>query len=143
MPRGGGFIEVDNTVTKGARLPPEIRTQGKTVYNVAVFHQLHCLHALAAEFNRLIGMVRAGAAAGTEVQPPRLEHIEHCLAYLKESLACCGDTALEGQSDISDEPSTSGFGSFHVCKDFDSIFDMAYRRRVSDMPGYPDSEAQH
>ncbi|KAK2051450.1 hypothetical protein LY76DRAFT_688377 [Colletotrichum caudatum] len=143
MPRGGGFIEVDKSKAKGARLPLEIRTRGMSVYNIAVFHQMHCLHALAGEFNKLISMVRDGSPAGTEVQPSHLEHIEHCLAYLKESLACCGDTALEGQSSISDEPSTSGFGSFHVCKDFDRIFDMADGRRVSDMPGYPDPEAHH
>ncbi|KAK1565909.1 uncharacterized protein LY79DRAFT_573118 [Colletotrichum navitas] len=143
MPRGGGFIEVSRSEAKGARLPPEIHTRGMTVYNVAVFHQMHCLHALAGELKHLIDMVRDGAPTGTEVQPSRLEHIEHCLAYLKESLACCGDTALEGQSDISEEPSTDGFGSIHVCKDFGRIFDMAEGRRVSNMPGYPDANSHH
>ncbi|KAJ6191703.1 hypothetical protein J3E72DRAFT_175570, partial [Bipolaris maydis] len=113
-------------------LPPPIQSEGQTVYNVAVFHQLHCLHALAEEFNDMIATIHAGAARGTKIHQDRQEHIEHCLAYLKESLVCCGDTAFEGQSSKSELPSTSGFGSYHVCKNFDEIMSWSFSHRLND-----------
>lgn len=35
-------------------LPEPIQMHGKMLYNVAVFHQLHCLHILAEEFGNLL-----------------------------------------------------------------------------------------
>lgn len=129
-----------NSDRQDLRLPPPINAGAKKAYNVAVFHQLHCLHALAEEFDGLIATVHAGAPKGTQVHPDRLEHIEHCLAYLKDSLVCCGDTAFEGQSSKTDLPATSGFGSYHVCKDFDQILAWSSSHRFTNMSGYGQGE---
>lgn len=45
-------------------------------------------------------------------------HVDHCFRYLRQSLICCGDTALEGSYPNTDAASTDGTGSIHVCEDF-------------------------
>ncbi|WQF84151.1 Putative mycotoxin biosynthesis protein UstYa [Colletotrichum destructivum] len=134
MPRGGGFVKASDLSKKGATLPRPILIRGQSVYNVAVFHQLHCLHALGEEFNNLISAARDDHS--TVVTDDQLEHISHCLAYLKQSLECCSDTAFEGQSSITDLPSTSGFGSYHVCRDFDRVVALSEQQRATEMSGY-------
>ncbi|KAJ4388526.1 hypothetical protein N0V93_005984 [Gnomoniopsis smithogilvyi] len=144
MPRGGGFVfgPDDTNSDSSYDLPRPIRSKGKDVYNIAIFHQLHCLHALAEEFKGLITTIEAGRP-GDGVGSDRIEHIQHCLAYLKESLVCCGDTAYEGQSSITDLPSTSGFGSYHVCRNFQQIFTLSEDRRVTNMAGYGQGGHSH
>ncbi|KAL7929242.1 hypothetical protein V8C35DRAFT_315892 [Trichoderma chlorosporum] len=41
-------------------------------------------------------------------------HIQHCFRYLRQSLMCCGDTALEGQIPNSNISGTDGTGAVHV-----------------------------
>ena len=44
-----------------------------------------------------------------------LEHVEHCLAYIKEGIMCAGDTTLEGP-DIGGKGSLLGWGIVHECR---------------------------
>lgn len=60
------------------------------------------------------------------------DHVDHCFQYLRQSLLCCGDTALEGQDPRTDKPGTDGTGAVHVCKDFDGIMAWADSRRLVD-----------
>lgn len=138
MPAGGGFISVDDLSDKS--LPPPIRSRGKNLYNVAVFHQLHCLHMLAEEFSNLLGNTQHDAH-GDMSDELMMWHIRHCFEYLKNSLTCCADTALEGQKSDTDEPATDGFGAYHVCRDYDSVYDWAKEHRISDQGGYPHGTA--
>lgn len=59
-------------------------------------------------------------------------HIAHCFRYLRQSILCCGDTALEGQNPNSQVPGTDGTGAVHMCKDFDAILAWADMRRIVD-----------
>ncbi|ETS75355.1 hypothetical protein PFICI_12299 [Pestalotiopsis fici W106-1] len=138
MPAGGGFISVDDWSDKS--LPPPIRSRDKNLYNIAVFHQLHCLHMLAEEFSNLLGNNKHH---GHEDMSDDLMmwHVSHCFEYLKNSLTCCADTALEGQKSDTDEPATDGFGAYHVCRDFETVFDFARKHRISDQGGYPHGTA--
>ncbi|KAF3018842.1 hypothetical protein E8E14_006235 [Neopestalotiopsis sp. 37M] len=138
MPAGGGFISVDDLSDKS--LPPPIRSRGKNLYNVAVYHQLHCLHMLAEEFSNLLGNNKHVAHEDMSDEL-MMWHIRHCFEYLKNSLTCCADTALEGQKSDTDEPATDGFGAYHVCRDFDSVYDWAREHRISDQGGYPHGTA--
>ena len=60
------------------------------------------------------------------------DHVDHCFQYLRQSLLCCGDTALEGQDPRTDKPGTDGTGAVHVCKDFDGIMAWADSQRLVD-----------
>lgn len=59
-------------------------------------------------------------------------HVDHCFRYLRQSLLCCGDTALEGQDPNTDTQGTDGTGAVHMCKDYDAIRDWAERNRIVD-----------
>ncbi|KAI1323996.1 hypothetical protein F5Y16DRAFT_402844 [Xylariaceae sp. FL0255] len=158
MPLGGGFVSVDNW--QGKSLPHPIPSRGKDLYNVAVFHQLHCLHVLAEEFSILLADGEVGStpapkqedihsghghpshgSPGHEKGVAIIEHIRHCLEYIKTSLTCCADTALEGQTKGSDLPGTDGFGSYHTCRNFDEVFSWAEASSPSAQSGYPASKA--
>ncbi|EGP91139.1 uncharacterized protein MYCGRDRAFT_89178 [Zymoseptoria tritici IPO323] len=54
------------------------------------------------------------------------EHVYHCFDYLRQSLMCAGDTALEGADPASNGTTgTHGLGVTHVCKDWDALMEMA------------------
>ena len=139
----------------GKALPEPIHTHGKDLYNVAVFHQLHCLHMLAEEFGNLLAgrhvgdttSKRAGhsgheGSMGEEMDEGLMMwHIRHCFEYIKTSLTCCADTALEGQKSDTEQPATDGFGAYHVCRNFDGVFNWAETHRASDQTGYPHGTA--
>jgi hypothetical protein len=60
-----------------------------------------------------------------------VKHVDHCFDYLRNSLLCCGDTALEGRA--KDDPaSTLGLGAIHVCKNIDEIIRFSEDHRPSD-----------
>jgi len=54
-------------------------------------------------------------------------HVGHCFDYLRQSLMCCGDVALEGQqTTFPGDPTQSGSDGFdakHVCKDYGEVFE--------------------
>ncbi|KAI1820015.1 hypothetical protein F4861DRAFT_95142 [Xylaria intraflava] len=151
MPLGGGFVAIDNWQNK--RLPPPIQSQGKDLYNVAVFHQLHCLHMLAEEFENLLENRHIGETStkgthtgheeghGGQDDDLMLWHIRHCFEYIKTSLTCCADTALEGQKSDTDQPATDGFGAYHTCRNFDAVMTWAEENSPSRQGGYPHGTA--
>ncbi|KAK5996702.1 Oxidase ustYa-like protein [Cladobotryum mycophilum] len=153
MPKGGGFVTVEGW--EGKAVPKPIHTHGKDMYNVAVFHQIHCLHMLAEEFNNLLvgqhigdtSHIKSkwngghGGHGGDADKDLMMWHLKHCFEYLKESLTCCADTALEGQKSDTDLPATDGFGAHHVCRNFDEVMSWTEANRVSDQEGYPHGTA--
>jgi glyoxylase-like metal-dependent hydrolase (beta-lactamase superfamily II) len=62
-------------------------------------------------------------------------HTDHCFRYLRQSIVCCGDTALEGQNPKAPIPDTDGTGAVHLCKDFERLKRWAEERRVVDTHG--------
>jgi hypothetical protein len=68
-----------------------------------------------------------------EVHHPDLKrHVDHCFRYLRQSIVCCADTALEGQSPKAPVPDTDGTGSTHLCKDFEMVKAWASERRMDE-----------
>ncbi|RFU72107.1 hypothetical protein TARUN_10150 [Trichoderma arundinaceum] len=153
MPMGGGFVTIQDW--QGKDLPKPIHSRGKDLYSISVFHQLHCLHMLAEEFSNLLeGRTMGGTAMkqathrrhGSSMEEEMdkdlmMWHIGHCFDYLKSSLTCCADTALEGQKSDTEEPATDGFGARHVCRNFDQVYQWAETHRASDQTGYPHGTA--
>jgi Mycotoxin biosynthesis protein UstYa len=128
-------------------LPGPIKALGQDTYSLAVFHQLHCLVSptrklfiiLAAFSNfyqysimRVYEESPASPTAESHGPPAHHSHIDHCFRYLRQSLLCCGDTALEGQDSATTLPGTDGTGAVHMCKDHDEILRWAESRRVVD-----------
>ncbi|PYI33815.1 hypothetical protein BP00DRAFT_485087 [Aspergillus indologenus CBS 114.80] len=145
MPRGNGFIAVNDTEQLEYVLSPPIEKFGKNLYAVAVFHQMHCLYAIMSAYDDLV----AGTSSMHKIRDAHEHdhfhhhghsddptegphgHVNHCFQYLRESLLCCGDTALEGQGQRA-QPGTDGTGAVHECKDFDAIMAWADERRIMD-----------
>lgn len=153
-------------------LPPPIQLHGDDIFSVSVFHQLHCLHYILKEFNKLLhpnetseehqhhhhhhhhdnnnnnhtvdepeqGEQHTEAAHdhSGESQEEALKHVGHCFDYVRNSLMCCGDVALEGQGSDIDDPGTLGEASYHVCKNYDAIQAWAQDARATNMKGFSD-----
>ncbi|KAE8380870.1 hypothetical protein BDV26DRAFT_302396 [Aspergillus bertholletiae] len=143
MPRGNGFIAVNTT--DRYTLPPPMKVLGRDVYSIAVFHQLHCLYSIMAVYDDLATGKSSGEDSMHSSRDSRQEqhshgqshvhdhnHVDHCFQYLRQSLLCCGDTALEGQDPRTDQPGTDGTGAVHLCKDFDGLMAWADGRRLVD-----------
>lgn len=66
------------------------------------------------------------------------EHLGHCFDYLRQSIMCAGDTALEKAVVDADgvvKPAVDGWGVVHECRSWDAIFDFATLHRVTDKEG--------
>ncbi|KAK0744750.1 hypothetical protein B0T21DRAFT_380925 [Apiosordaria backusii] len=132
FPLGNGFITTppDFNPSLKLRLPPPMQYKNQQVYSVAVFHQLHCLQMIMTSYNTLV-------EGNINKRDGHHQHINHCFGYLRQSLMCCGDTALEGQNPDSEgtKVETDGMGVVHMCKDYEGIREWVEGRRVSDERG--------
>ncbi|KXT01278.1 hypothetical protein AC578_7071 [Pseudocercospora eumusae] len=151
VPLGMGFIPVQHP--HKYNLPPPLRfREGQQrpgpdtyYYSISVFHQLHCLD----------GILRSWLNDGmnkdhhSNLDTPRNhahddEHIMHCFDYLRQTIMCTGDTALEGADPDAValgldtlEHGTSGLATTHICKNFDAIFKYAERNAPLDAVPLP------
>ncbi|EMF17924.1 uncharacterized protein SEPMUDRAFT_153745 [Sphaerulina musiva SO2202] len=114
IPNGRGFVELHNNNTAAMNLPPPLVLHNRSIHGIAVFHQLHCLKELGQAITEL-----------THGRPlsQDLKHTYHCIEYLRQVVQCTSDTTLEG-FDVThpNKFATTGWGSTHVCKDFDAVF---------------------
>lgn len=68
-----------------------------------------------------------------KVHHPDLQrHADHCFRYLRQTIVCCADTALEGQNPRAPIPDTDETGATHLCKDFEMVKAWAERRKTDD-----------
>ncbi|VBB79394.1 Putative protein of unknown function [Podospora comata] len=137
FPLGNGFITTPPNFNPSgnSHLPPPMEFHKQQVYSVAVFHQLHCLQMIMTRYNSLVtGDVKYKRMQGYDDDH---SHINHCFGYLRQSLMCCGDTALEGQNPETEgqKVETDGMGVVHMCKDFQVVVEWVEGRRVSDERG--------
>ncbi|KAL3417365.1 hypothetical protein PVAG01_11365 [Phlyctema vagabunda] len=137
IPKGAGTI--NTTVYKDPdryNLPPEVPLPGHHgIYSISVMHQMHCLHSIMSAY------VTLSKNETMRQQDPYFDelnlkafHIDHCFDYLRQSLMCCGDTALEGKGE-SFPPEIigiDGWGGKHVCKSYDEIFTWTEDNRAVD-----------
>jgi len=92
-------------------------------------HQLHCLHAIA-------GVVAALSLNNTSLLPDAEKpwHVAHCIDYIRQSIMCCGDVALEGQQTTFPEGllGSDGWDAKHVCKDYGQVISWMNEKRTND-----------
>ena len=60
-------------------------------------------------------------------------HTLHCFAYLRQSIMCAADTALEPYRE--EHSGADGYESPHQCRDYNAVFAWAERFRYSDSHG--------
>lgn len=130
--------------------------EGKSTYSIAVFHQMHCLvsplivtmgldsdnlikYTIMDRYNDLTGGPSVAQDDHNHHGNHRRQgshshnHVDHCFRYLRQSLLCCGDTALEGQDPNTNTTATDGTGAVHMCKDFEAIRLWAEDNRLVDV----------
>ncbi|KAI1324528.1 hypothetical protein F5Y16DRAFT_402383 [Xylariaceae sp. FL0255] len=95
------------------------------ISNIAVFHQLHCLHAIiVAYYNALESpsiinsddVPELDNSTSTQIAP---FHVRHCFDYLRQALMCAADTNLENV-----DPKThltNGWDQVKQCRDYDQV----------------------
>ena len=78
-------------------------------------------------------MLRKGYYDATDGHDHNVEHIHHCFEYIRQSIMCAADTALEPFKD--DIHGVDGFGNDHQCRDFEEVFNWAEEMRFGEAEG--------
>ncbi|KAI0102731.1 hypothetical protein GGR51DRAFT_277981 [Nemania sp. FL0031] len=102
FPRGGGAVKVDAqwAIDEGLQATQGYAPDGKAIYVVAMYHQLHCLAVIRTSLYQFHN--------GREQTDP-WTHIPHCLDALRQALQCLAD------------PTLGGHGALHECRDFEAL----------------------
>lgn len=122
-PIGGAFI-------KHPDYPKEM--------NVAMYHQLHCLHGLRIAYYLELAKNNETLAGMMEDVKSKwgdhdAAHTIHCFDYLKNALLCAADTNLEP---INEETGhVDAWGTTRMCRDRNVLDDWAYKWRSGDRTG--------
>lgn len=101
-------------------LPPGKPSKGGDVYDISLFHQLHCLSSIRAHLLLLRGSI--GRNNSEEIQKilldPQVPHVYHCFDYIRQALMCAGDMTIEWPREEADGRrfAFDGWGVAHECK---------------------------
>ncbi|KAK6544808.1 hypothetical protein TWF694_001490 [Orbilia ellipsospora] len=126
MPNGRGFISLAKLKENNTNYQiPELLIQldngashtGK--FAISAFHQIHCLSIVVKGYYQALGSEKHDVS-----------HIDHCLEYLRHSIMCSADTALEPWK--AEEGGVDGWGTTHMCRDYDELFKWAEAYRFTD-----------
>ncbi|TLD18106.1 hypothetical protein PspLS_10461 [Pyricularia sp. CBS 133598] len=131
VPKGLGYVKIDHP-ERHNNLPHKlVGFPNTTAYTTSVTHQLHCLHAIASTYTNMITNT-TGSGSGMDDMAPW--HVNHCFEYLRQTIMCCGDTALEGEATTfpDNETGSDGWDATHVCKNYDQIHSYLESNRALD-----------
>lgn len=119
-PPGDGFILLSNSTREQNFLPLGKVTDEGQVYDISLFHQLHCLSAIRTHlFTLQAAMSRNNRDEIFEILlKPKEEHIFHCFDYIRQALMCAGDLTIEWPREEPDGRrfAVDGWGIPHECK---------------------------
>ena len=62
-----------------------------------------------------------------------LDHVSHCIEYLRQAILCSADTSLEGEN--GPEATSTGWGQKHLCTDYDALTRWADDHGAWDLSG--------
>jgi hypothetical protein len=102
------------------------------IYSVAVFHQMHCLGQLRRFSWMFLDAITKNntkeQAAITEMfeKQNHASHLHHCFDYLRQTIACGGDMAMEWPRTEKDGRrfAVDGWGIPHECKNWVCSFSL-------------------
>ncbi|KAI0893768.1 hypothetical protein F4806DRAFT_134966 [Annulohypoxylon nitens] len=133
FPPGMGYVSMDNIKDAGEipQIFRDMSTDGSGRFCVAAFHQLHCLFLIYSDFRRALnGELKADAHS------LHGSHSLHCYDYLRESIICAADSALEPFRSPFDGGTqgngVDGFGSVHQCRNFGELYEWSEKFRYTD-----------
>jgi hypothetical protein len=124
---GLGYVQINNTQGYN-NLPTPLVSYPDSTFTTAVTHQLHCLHAI-------VEVVAAYTSNDLDRLPEEgAWHLGHCFDYLRQSIMCSGDMALEGQHTTfpSGFQGSDGWDAKHVCRDYNQVLAHLEENRVDD-----------
>ena len=124
---GLGYVQINNTKDYN-NLPTPLKSYPDSTFTTSMTHQLHCLHAI-------VEVVAAYTSGELERVPQEGGwHLGHCFEYLRQSIMCCGDVALEGQHTTFPVGFTGsdGWDAKHVCRDYKQVLTHLEKNRVDD-----------
>ena len=97
MEPGDGFIVVKEPRKYG--LPPgkSIDDQQGELYDVSMFHQLHCLTRIRIYLWTMRFSIEKNNTAWAlpVLLDPKEDHVGHCFDYIRQAIMCAGDMTLE------------------------------------------------
>ncbi len=117
---GDGFINIKGR--SQYNLPPGKNSKNGDVYDISLFHQLHCLSSIRSHMILLRGSI--GRNNSQEIQEilldPQVPHMYHCFDYIRQALMCAGDMTVEWPRVEPDGRrfAFDGWGVPHLCKDW-------------------------
>ncbi|KAF2216465.1 hypothetical protein CERZMDRAFT_33975 [Cercospora zeae-maydis SCOH1-5] len=157
MPRGNGVIHVepnsDHKLLQHSFVSES--SNGTSVQLVSWVHQLHCLYALMDAYDAVVQFGSDGAE-GEVLKGHKQVHSSHCFDYLRQTILCNMDSALEGAREPGGK-GTDGWDAYHTCRNYDEVKAWTESLRMSDdqwilLPGdsrignggrYPDPHSGH
>lgn len=125
---GRGFVRVDNASSyPDLQSPFHLPENSFDGYSIASLHQYHCIYMIMHSY----GSSRfRKESEDTDMG----RHVTHCFDYLRQSVLCAGDSALEGESEIV-KGMTDGWGVSHMCRKRSEWMDWVVEKRFSDRTG--------
>ncbi|TDZ27662.1 Oxidase ustYa [Colletotrichum spinosum] len=87
-------------------------------FTTSMTHQLHCIFMMGRSFSAL------ASNASRKLEPEFETHFFHCIDYLRQSVMCSGDVAMEPHEVTDPDDNGPGDGSWngqHVCKDYSQV----------------------
>ena len=122
MPPGDGFILLPNDTRQSWHLEPGKQTKQGEVFDISLFHELHCLIHIRTHTFTLQAMM--GRDNWQEIYDVLLkgseDHVFHCFDYIRQALMCAGDMTVEWPRVEKDGSrfAVDGWGITHECKDW-------------------------
>ncbi|KAF2684867.1 hypothetical protein K458DRAFT_431141 [Lentithecium fluviatile CBS 122367] len=125
MPEGQGAIQ----------LPAITNVYNNTIYNIAVYHGLHCLYTLRQSFFAFHQMVTSTSPIDRPAYQSAymLKHGSHCIDYIRQQLMCNPDLTLEPIDLETGAP--KDWGVERECVDWEQVAEWAVRERSNDETG--------
>ncbi|KAM0723823.1 hypothetical protein Q7P37_000813 [Cladosporium fusiforme] len=133
-PPGDGFVLIPNA--KDYSLPPGQPTEEGEgeIYDVSVFHQLHCLNHVRTFLFTLKSSVDYNTSSETyeHMLKPQEDHVYHCFDYIRQALMCNADLTVEWPrtEENGERVAVDGWGVTHQCKNWDSVLDFMAKYRI-------------
>lgn len=124
-PPGDGFVLIPNpqlySLPPGQPTKPDENAQGE-IYDISVFHQLHCLNHVRTFLLTLKAGVEYGTVNETydNMLRPQEDHVYHCFDYIRQALMCNADLTVEWprEEESGERVAVDGWGVEHQCKDW-------------------------
>ncbi|GAB7329181.1 hypothetical protein MBLNU13_g01001t1 [Cladosporium sp. NU13] len=137
-PPGDGFVLIPDPsaydLPPGQPVDADYSTAKGEIYDISVFHQLHCLrHVRTFLFTLKAGMdFNSTAETYDRMLKHQEEHVYHCFDYIRQALMCNADLTVEWPRTEADgsRVAVDGWGVSHQCKNWDSVLEFMGKYQI-------------